>query len=144
MSYADADIVRAAAEKMETGGTVNETELSEAILTADFMVDSELDETTLPSTTPNAIILAANLFAKAAYLDSTTKRKENRSPTAVEWDKKAKIIIAGYVKGHPGSDDNSPYHVHRSPRDNLTRRGHSTPEEEDRRFRKALDWDEGW
>lgn len=129
---------------METGSVVNETELAQAILTADFMVDSELDETTLPSTTPAAIVLAANLFAKAAYLDSTTKRKENRSPTATEWDNKAIKIIKGYVKSHPGTDENSPYHVHRSSRDNMIRRGNSTPEEEDRRFRRVLDGEGGW
>lgn len=143
MSYADADVVRAAAEKMEANGTVNENELTEALLTADDLVNSQITETTIPSTTPSEIVRAANLFAKAAYLDSMGKQRENRSPTAVAWDDKAFIILNGYKAANPSTKQNSPYRVYRSPRDSMVQRGHGTPESEDRRFRRVLDG-EGW
>jgi len=143
MSYADADVVRAAAEKMEVKGTVNEDELAEAIQTADDIINSQLTETAVPSDTPSEIVRAANLFAKAAYLDSIGKHRENRSPTAVAWDDKAWVILNGYKSANSGTKQNSPYRVYRSPRDSMVQRGHSTPESEDRRFRRVLDGD-GW
>ena len=103
MSYADSTEVTRKIQKMEISRTIDSDLLNDALTTADELVDAELVETTLPSTTPTAIVKAATLLTQAEYLDGLTALGDDRSPTAIAWTEKAYKIINGWLNEHEES-----------------------------------------
>lgn len=110
MSYADSGEVTRKIEKLDVVTTIDSDLLNDAITTADALVDAELVEATIPSTTPvivvpatipsttpDSIKKAATLLAQAEYLDGITPHGSDRSPTAVAWEAKAYKIINGWL-----------------------------------------------
>jgi len=97
VSYADSGEVTRKIEKLDVVTTIDSDLLNDAITTADELVDAELVEATIPSTTPDSIKKAATLLAQAEYLDGITPHGSDRSPTAVAWEAKAYRIINGWL-----------------------------------------------
>lgn len=81
--------------------TVDSSQMAEALNNADITINSQLDETSLPSTVPSVIKLAATLYAASELLDTWSNKGENRNPTAKAWEAKADKLITSYIQEEP-------------------------------------------
>ena len=97
MTYADSNEVTRKIQKLETIATIDSDLLNDAISTGDDLVNAEVQDTSIPSTTPEAIEKAATLLASAEYLDGISTNAEVRNPTAIAWENKAYKLIHGWL-----------------------------------------------
>lgn len=75
--------------------------LEEALTAADDFINDEIAESSLPSNIPKSISRAATYWAMMEILDAFYNTEENRSPTAVKYEERARERVARYIAENP-------------------------------------------
>lgn len=88
-----------------------------AVEDADDWINSNIDESALPSTTPQQIIKAAELYASSTILHSLYDTDEVESPIAVRFEQRAKDLLDKYVTANTSAAEVHPYSSSRTPGD---------------------------
>ena len=106
MTYADSTTIT----KRLITLTLNPDVLSESIDSIDTIIISELTKYDLiPPTSDDTLTNAANYFVCSDMLDSMVDTSENRSPTAIAYEKKGMLLLEGYIETSKESGVSSPY-----------------------------------
>jgi len=84
---------------------------------ADDWINSNIDESALPSSTPQQIIKAAELYASSTILHSLYDTDEVESPIAVRFEQRAKDLLDKYVTKNTSAAEIHPYSNSRTPGD---------------------------
>jgi hypothetical protein len=99
--YAIEDSVRTWLKAFDDDEQLTPELLEEALTAADDFINSEIAENSLPSNTPQMISRAATYWATMEILDAFYNTDENRSPTAANYEKRAKALVARYIAENP-------------------------------------------
>ncbi len=111
-----------------------------AVADADAWINSKLDETNIPSSTPAAIVKAAEYYASASILHSLYDTDTAESPVAVRFEARAKELIDDYVTSNTSAAEIHPYSSSRTPGDSSFQRDEDLDiEEENINIRAILD-----
>lgn len=111
-----------------------------AVEDADDWINDNITESALPTTTPQAIIKAAELYASATILHSLYSTDEVESPLAVRLEKRAKEKLDNYVNSNTAAAESHPYSSSRTPGDSYIERDEDYAiEEESENMREVLD-----
>jgi hypothetical protein len=75
--------------------------LEAMMIRADNWINSKITETNLPVTIPDSIIDAASYRAAMLILDAMYATRDQRSPTAVQYEKEANDALEAYLLANP-------------------------------------------
>lgn len=116
MTYTDSDSVSKRLKNIRGNtGTIDTDLMNEALQSADNLINSQLDEESIPyPSTSDTLTTAATYYAAADILDSNNNMGQNRNPTAQAWTERAESLTQSYIKKYlndnPESDSPQAYH----------------------------------
>ncbi|WP_321422769.1 hypothetical protein [uncultured Methanobacterium sp.] len=99
--YGDETAVRTWLKSFNDEEQLTDELLEEALNSADDFINSEIAENSLPSTVPKMISRAATYWATMEILDAFYNTEEDRSPTAVKYERRARELVARYILENP-------------------------------------------
>lgn len=99
--YANEEAVRTWLKAFDDNEQLSPELLEEALTAADDFINDEIAEGSLPSNIPKSISRAATYWAMMEILDAFYNTDENRSPTAVKYEERARERVAKYIAEHP-------------------------------------------
>lgn len=117
MTYTDSTTVTKRLKNI-TGntGTIDTDLMTEALQSADNIINSQLDEEgiPIPSDQPDTLVNAATYYTAADILDAQNNMSQNRNPTAKAWEDRGSQLVQSYIKKYindnPTADTPQSYH----------------------------------
>lgn len=111
-----------------------------AVADADTWINSKIDESALPTSTPASITTAAEYYAAATILHSLYDTDNTESPVAIRFEARAKELLDDYVTKNTSAAEIHPYSSSRTPGDTYFQRDEELDiEEENENIRAILD-----
>ena len=111
-----------------------------AVADADDWINSKIDESALPASTPASIIKAAEYYASASILHSLYDTDNTESPIALRFETRAKELLDDYITKNTSAAEIHPYSSSRTPGDTYFQRDEDQDiEEENINIRAILD-----
>jgi hypothetical protein len=115
--YGNEDSVRTWLKAFDDDEQLSPEIVEEALTSADDFINSKIDEQSVPSITPRALVSAANYWAKMEILDAFYNTEEDRSPTAITYEEKARERLDQYIKENPAQIEEKRYSGCHTPSD---------------------------
>lgn len=108
-NYADSTkVTRKVAKFVEdTTSTDFQADLTDALNNADSKINNKIDETTIPTTTPDVIKTIAYYYAVVELLDLYASAGGVRNEIAIAWEKQATQMLDEYTQDK-GNEDSQP------------------------------------
>ena len=94
MTYTSAEAVN----KRLKGTTVSDDLMDESLLAADNLINMQIDEDTVGDTASPLLVQAATYYTAMDILDAMYDTSEDRSPTAIQYEKLADRLVAKFIE----------------------------------------------
>lgn len=94
MSYTSAEAVL----KRIKGFSVSDDLMAESILAADNLINMQIDENMEGAATNPLLVQAGTYYAAMDIIDAMYDTTENRSPTAIQYEKLADRLVAKFIE----------------------------------------------